>query len=446
MKNPAQEFRSQISPSEGTVSHRHRDLRILFNCGDARLVACCVQWLQEAQFAVNADSALTVAECRERLNSQSYDVVVAEYPSSTQGAHVLQLLRDAVQHIPFVLVTTTGDSQVMAEITAHGPCDYVERDHLAQLPMAVRRAIAQGKLRTELAVIGNAWRHSPTCHLTLMSNPTYGIFQCDANGKFLNVNQALVAMLGYDTKDELLHASRTSDNLPDLASLRPLEGSSPETMLIHPVEVEWKCKDGTALKVGLSGGIGRDASGNFTGYQIIVADLTKQQAFEEQLRRQASSDPLTGLANHRHLFAVLHAEIERAKRTGREFSLVLLDLDRLKEINDHFGHLAGDRALCRLAQVMRDCSRSVDTPARQGGDEFALVLPETDAASAALVAARICQLVAKDAEGPALSVSVGIASFPNEGETIATLIYAADTALYATKNKLPKGVHRTAIV
>jgi diguanylate cyclase (GGDEF)-like protein len=144
------------------------------------------------------------------------------------------------------------------------------------------------------------------------------------------------------------------------------------------------------------------------------------------------------LANHRRIFEVLHAEICRSKRTEREFSLILLDLDGLKEINDRFGHLTGNRALCRLAQILTDCCRSVDTAARQGGDEFALVLPETDLAAASLVATRICDLLAKDMEEPALSVSVGAASYPKDADTIGTLLYAADRALYAMKGKQPK--------
>lgn len=425
-------------PPEGTVSHRHRALRVLFICGDTRLMERCVQKLKEAQFTVDADVALTVARCSEQLLSQSYDVVVAEYASSMQGAQVLQLLRQTVQETPLVLVVPARDTRVMAEVIAHGPCDYVEREHLAQLPMVVRRALNERKLRAELEEIGKALRHSQTCHLALVNNPAYGIFRCDANGKFLDVNQTLVSMLGYTTKAELLAASQVCNNFPDLGLVRPLGGVSPETMLIQPVEVEWGRKNGTILKVKLSGGAGYENDGKFSGYQIIAADLTEQHALEERLRNQASSDPLTGLANHRRLFEVLHGEVDRAKRTGREFSVLLLDLDQLKEINDRFGHLAGDRALCRLAQVIKDCSRSVDTAARQGGDEFALVLPEADLAAAKLVGRRICDLLANFAEEPALSVSVGMASFPKNADTVAALIYAADTDLYAMKDKLPK--------
>jgi len=166
-----------------------------------------------------------------------------------------------------------------------------------------------------------------------------------------------------------------------------------------------------------------------------VGDITQQEAREGQLREQAETDSLTGLANHRRLFEVLHTEISRSKRTGREFSLMLLDVNEFKKINDKYGHLVGDRTLCRLTSVLRSCCRSIDTAARQGGDEFALVLPETGAADAALVGERICELLAKDLEKPLISVGVGVAAYPTDAETIGALLYAADGTLYAMKGK-----------
>jgi diguanylate cyclase (GGDEF)-like protein len=192
------------------------------------------------------------------------------------------------------------------------------------------------------------------------------------------------------------------------------------------------------VKARLSGRGVCDDRGNFSGYEIIAVDVTEQRTLEDQLRHQAGSDSLTGLANHRSLFEILHAETCRSNRTGREFSLVLLDLDGLKDVNDRYGHQTGDRALCRLGQILRDCCRSIDTAARHGGDEFALVLPETGIADAKLVAQRICDLLTREAEAPALSVSVGIASHPKDAETIGTLLYAADRALYAMKDKKPR--------
>jgi two-component system cell cycle response regulator len=137
---------------------------------------------------------------------------------------------------------------------------------------------------------------------------------------------------------------------------------------------------------------------------------------------------------------VLHTEIGRSKRTGRAFALMLFDLDQFKKINDQYGRLVADRGLGRLANILRSCSRSTDTAARQGGDEFALVLPETGAADAGLVAERICELLAKDVEEPMLSVSVGLAAYPRDAESVGPLLYAADAALYATKGRRIKFV------
>jgi diguanylate cyclase (GGDEF)-like protein/PAS domain S-box-containing protein len=343
-----------------------------------------------------------------------------------------------VQEIPLLLVTTGQGGQFIAELSAHGAFDYVEREHLAQLPMAVRRALNEKKLRTELEEAGKALRHSQSLYRALVENPAYGICRCDAEGKIVDVNQALSVMLGYSTKEELLAANRASEFVLDLGQTKPLAGSSPETVRIDPVEIEWKRKNGTTLKARLSGRGVFDDRGEFAGYEIIAVDMTEQRALEDHLRRQALSDSLTGLANHRRLFEVLHAEISRSKRTEREFSLLLLDLDGLKEINDRFGHLAGNRALSRLAQILADCCRSIDTAARQGGDEFALVLPETGVAAASLVARRICDLLAEDTEEPALSVSVGVASYPKDADTVGALLYAADRALYAMKDKRPR--------
>jgi diguanylate cyclase (GGDEF)-like protein/PAS domain S-box-containing protein len=395
-----------------------------------------VEELKKARFTVSADLVLTLTQCTQQLRSQTYDVVVAEYPSPNwKGSQALQLLHQTVQEIPLLFVTTAVGGVYIAELTAHGAFDYVEQEHIAQLPMAVRRAVNERKLRVELEVAGKALRHSQSLYRALVDNPAYGICRCDAEGRFLDVNQALLTMLGHETKEELLAANRASKIVLELGHGAPLAGRSPESVRIEPVEIEWKRKNGTTLKARLSGRGVFDEHGDFDGYEIIAVDITEQRALEEQLRHQAFSDSLTGLANHRRLFDVLQAEICRTKRTEREFSLLLLDLDGLKVINDRFGHLAGDRALCRLAQTLADCCRSIDTAARQGGDEFALVLPETGAAAATLVARRICELLAKDAEEPALSVSVGVASYPNDADTIGTLLYAADKALYAMKDE-----------
>jgi diguanylate cyclase (GGDEF)-like protein len=155
----------------------------------------------------------------------------------------------------------------------------------------------------------------------------------------------------------------------------------------------------------------------------------------ERVRHMAVSDPLTGLANYRRLLDVLENETERTDRSGRPFAVLLLDLDGLKTINDSYGHLVGSRAICRLADILRIHCRAIDTAARYGGDEFALVLPESQEEEARRVADRIRQVMANDDEPPRLSASIGLSVYRGDGERIEKLLSEADQQLYAEKAK-----------
>lgn len=175
------------------------------------------------------------------------------------------------------------------------------------------------------------------------------------------------------------------------------------------------------------------------GYTVALGGALLDNArLFEQVRHLAVSDPLTGLPNYRRLLDVLENETERTDRTGRPFSVLLLDLDGLKLINDSFGHLVGSRAICRLADVLRIHCRAIDTAARYGGDEFALVLPESQDDEARRVADRIREVMANDDEVPLLSASIGISTYRGDGERIEKLLSEADKHLYMEKAKRGK--------
>jgi diguanylate cyclase (GGDEF)-like protein len=252
-------------------------------------------------------------------------------------------------------------------------------------------------------------------------------------------------MLGYGSREELLAQNLARDIIQDAGRRTKLLGQSSTDVPAEPVEIEWKRKDHTVVKVRLSGREVLNEHGALETYEVIAEDVTRERELEDHLRRQAASDPLTGLANYRHLVDVLDSEIKRSKRTSREFALLLFDVDGLKLINDRHGHMVGSQALCRLADVLSSCCRDIDTSARFGGDEFALVLPETGGKAANGVARRICESLANDEKGPKLSVSVGVAVYPQNGETIERLLCEADSGLYARKQQkiLPVDSRRT---
>jgi diguanylate cyclase (GGDEF)-like protein len=170
----------------------------------------------------------------------------------------------------------------------------------------------------------------------------------------------------------------------------------------------------------------------------LAAEVAEHRRADEHVRQLAVTDPLTGLANYRRLLDVMDLEIKRYVRIGRSFAVLLIDLDGLKEINDHHGHLVGSRALCRLADTLRIHCREIDTAARYGGDEFVLVLPETDSEATRRVAKRISERLRNDGEQPPISVSTGEAIFPRDGTSIDELLRAADRALYRDKRSSSK--------
>jgi diguanylate cyclase (GGDEF)-like protein/PAS domain S-box-containing protein len=396
-----------------------------------------VRELSLAHFNVSADVVPTSEKFAQRLRSKFYDIIVAEYPApNSQGAQALELVRRMEKQVPLIFVADQVPLETVAELITDGAADCIEMDHVGHLPVAVRRALSENNLRVERDRAEKHLRHSEARYRALVGNLNYGICRCGAEGKFLDVNQTLVTMLGYGSREELLTVNLASDIISDSCKRAQLLGRPGQDLKVEPVEIEWKRKDGTALKVRLSG---REVggAGETECYEVIAEDVTKQRELEDHLRQQAAKDSLTGLANYRHLVDVLDSEIRRSERTSREFALLLFDLDGLKQVNDRYGHLTGSQALCRLANVLSIGCRDIDTAARFGGDEFALVLPETSEEPAKLVARRICESLANDGRKPKLSVSVGVALYPANGERLDALLGAADVALYAMK----AGIH-----
>ncbi len=153
----------------------------------------------------------------------------------------------------------------------------------------------------------------------------------------------------------------------------------------------------------------------------------------ERLQHTASTDGLTGVANRRSFDSYIGREIARATRTGAPLSLVMVDIDHFKKLNDTLGHVAGDEVLRQVAHGLSEASRAVDIVSRYGGEEFAVLLPGTNRETADLVASRLHEAVPESVSRVPVTASMGIATFPEDAPDGITLIEAADSALYAAK-------------
>ena len=414
---------------------RRQVVRIIFAHGDQSLIERSLQELRRVGFAVESHVVTDTSQLANHPQRHSFDLAICQYSSDPlRGDSLCTLVGDLPKDLPLILLVDNITKEDSANLMLRGAFECVYTEAIGHLPVAVRRALNEKSLRHDRDRAERELRRLRAQYRALAGNLSYGICRCDLEGAFLDVNQALLTMLGYPSKEELLEVNIAGNIFGDPAKRAQLLGKSQDGAA-DPVEAEWTRKDGSPVKVRLSAQEVLSEQGQMYAYEVIVEDVTKQRELEDHLRRLAASDPLTGLANYRRLIDALDMEIRRSNRTGREFSLLLFDMDGLKQLNDSYGHMTGSQALCRTADALTLFCRDIDTAARFGGDEFALLLPETGREAAHSVARRIGSSIAEDGNGPRISVSVGVGVYPLDGDNVESLISAADTAMYVMKRQ-----------
>ena len=170
-------------------------------------------------------------------------------------------------------------------------------------------------------------------------------------------------------------------------------------------------------------------------FKNLVTRVREREG-QGELERLSVTDGLTGLYNRRHLMGTLANEVQRSRRLRRAFSVLLADVDHFKQYNDTHGHLGGDAVLVKIAEILRQTTRGVDSVARYGGEEFLVMLIEAPIATAAAVGERLrARVAAEEFGGGRVTVSVGAAEYPTHGETPEELIATADAAMYQAKSE-----------
>ncbi len=285
-------------------------------------------------------------------------------------------------------------------------------------------ALAQAELR---------YRH-------IFEHASEGIFQTTEDGHYLAANLSLARMYGYDSPKELIA------DLADIDRRLYVEPGQREKfrrlMAVHGevanFESEVYRRDGSKIWISENAHIVRGVQGEFIFYEGTVQDITERKSYQEQLEHQANYDRLTGLPNRNLLNDRLNQAIFRAARQSYFLAVVFIDLDNFKFINDSLGHSAGDELLIEIAGRLRNCLRTADTVARQGGDEFVLVLNDHYQVASII---SLLERVLHEVSHPVtlmgrewqVGASLGVALYPSDGEDTQTLLKHADVAMYAAK-------------
>lgn len=279
----------------------------------------------------------------------------------------------------------------------------------------------------------------------LMDNLPGMAYRClyDRHWTMLFVSQGCARLTGYEPEDLINNRVASYASLMDEEDSERILGEVQAALdndESFSVEYGLTRQDGSRIWVWERGRGVEEEDGTVV-LEGIVLDISDRKTLENELEEMATRDPLTGLFNRREMSRVLEEELDRARRYQRPMALLWVDFDHFKDVNDTYGHAAGDSVLRSISRLLLGSVRSVDSIGRFGGEEFVIVLPEMDLEEAQETAERLRRKVAEEpqplgnGEAVPLTISVGVAVYPDHGQTASTLCAAADKAMYLAKDR-----------
>src|SRR5438552_17229566 len=232
------------------LGRRQNLVRILFIHRSLADVENCLHELKRARFTVSSDVVVSPEQFAERLRSQSFDLVVTEYPSPNwQEMQVLDLLGQMKKDIPLIFLVHGLKRETAAEFILKGAAECIEMDSIGHLPVAIHRALDEKALRSQRDRAEKELRRSQARYRALAGNLSYGICRCDLDGGFLEANEAMIRMLGYESKEELLALDLVREIIQDSGKRAQLLCQAGADSQVDPIEIEWERKDHAILKI-----------------------------------------------------------------------------------------------------------------------------------------------------------------------------------------------------
>ncbi|MCF8480892.1 MAG: diguanylate cyclase [Rhodospirillum sp.] len=398
------------------------------NPGDSRLIEINLSEEVEVHFRVVVQSDL--AGAMGVFAQRPFDVVLLDlFLPDSQGLSTLERFLAVAEETPVVVLSGLDDFSMAVQAVQRGAQDYLVKGKGdgELIRRSILHAIERQKTRRQLLLSEAAFNNTDT-----------GMLVMDTRGVVSRVNPAYVEITGYAADEvEGKAAHFLVSDVHDQEFRDTLWGRLKEQGSWEG-EVWNRRRDGEIRPEWMRINMVRDGVGKSVGYVVIFSDITFRRRAEDDLIRQATTDSLTGLPNRALFQKLLDSGIARSRRYDRGLSLLFVDLDGFKEVNDRLGHDVGDLVLKEVALRLRRVVRVSDEVARLGGDEFTVILSEVNQPNdAETVAGKVVEVLSQPyamaTEALTVSASVGIATFPGDGADSEHLLHSADEAMYRAK-------------
>lgn len=410
------------------------------------------------------DDAFVGKLAKRRLEQEGYEIVLCD-----DGNEGLQLLRSEtfslllLDHMlpgmsgldvlramqpeppcPVVMVSGSSELSVAVEAMRIGAADYVIKEtdgsFLDLLPRTVSRVLMHERLVEEKRLADQRIAEQAQTIQGVLDNMDPGVSLFDNQGKLAAFNERWLSLFDLPRGDVVSNGIALSEIIDYLGAVGEFAaddadaGNTLRRMFASEkaFQIDHERPDGTVIDIR-----GGPMPGG--GFIASYTDITERKHMERELRRLATTDPLTGANNRRRFTEIAERELQRCKRYGHPISVMILDADKFKAVNDTYGHEAGDRVLKTLAEVCRTQLRDVDVFGRFGGEEFTLTFPETTPEMAAEAAERLRAALSEtpvpldDGTTISFTVSIGATNLQGQDDTLDIMLQRADAALYAAK-------------
>lgn len=385
----------------------------------------------------------TAVDMAAALHREKWDMVLSDYNMpGFDGLAALALLRDADPDIPYIGISGAIGEESAVELLKAGAGDFIKKGNWARLVPAMRRELRDAKVRRERKRAQRALEEAEARYRSLFENAVEGIFVATAEGRFVSMNPAMARIHGYDTPLEMVEGVK--DVTHEMCVNPPRYEEFLRQLTSHGsvtgFEIQFLRKDKTEIWASLHARPVLDDEGRMILVEGMLEDISQRKRAEQQLLHNAFYDALTGLPNRALFQDRLERALERSRRRREKylFAVLFLDIDAFKTVNESLGHSAGDELLADLSRRLRSRVRTLDTVARFGGDEFAVLLEELPTYKKAV---HITRYLHEELAQPYMvaerevftTVSIGVVLGRPEYASPDEILRDADTAMYRAK-------------